>query len=119
MNSLSLWFSRLKGTPVASITARELSSLLQNGKRPFILDVRQPEEFHLAHIADARLVPLGQLDAHLQALPTDREIICICASGHRSVPAVRKLLASGRTARSLKNGMLAWQIAGLPVKRGS
>jgi rhodanese-related sulfurtransferase len=35
------------------------------------------------------------------------------------VPAVRKLAAAGYTARSLKNGMIAWQRAKLPVNKGN
>jgi rhodanese-related sulfurtransferase len=54
----------------------------------------------------------------MKEVPMDREIICICASGHRSVPAVQKLKAAGHTAGSMRNGMIAWQMARLPVKKG-
>jgi rhodanese-related sulfurtransferase len=54
----------------------------------------------------------------LNEVPKDREIVCICATGHRSIPAVNKLTAVGIEARSLKNGMIAWQIGRRPVKKG-
>lgn len=112
------FLTRLFSEPVPLIKARELQEELSNGKKPYLLDVRQPEEFRSAHIAGAKLVPLGELDSRLREVPAGREIVCICATGHRSVPAVRKLAAAGYTARSLKNGMIAWQMAKLPVKRG-
>lgn len=111
-------FKRIFGGPVATMHVLELQKKLANGNRPFLLDVRQPEEFQLAHIAGATLIPLGELDRRLAEVPQGREVVCICASGHRSVPAVRKLAAAGFTASSLKNGMIAWQMAKLPVKRG-
>jgi rhodanese-related sulfurtransferase len=112
------FLTRLFGEPVPIIKALELQEELSNGKKPYLLDVRQPEEFRSAHIAGAKLIPLGELDGRLREVPSGRDVVCICATGHRSVPAARKLAAAGYTARSLKNGMIAWQMAGLPVKKG-
>jgi rhodanese-related sulfurtransferase len=114
MNILTGIFSE----PVPTILASELFDNLKNGKQPFVLDVRQPEEYRLAHIAGAKLIPLGELDRRLQEVPRGHEVVCICATGHRSVPAVRKLKAAGYIASSLKNGMLAWQVARLPIHKG-
>ena len=111
-------FSRQKSEPVPTINVTELQEMLANGKRPFLLDVRQPEEFRLSHIPGATLIPLGQLGRRIKEVPHGDEIVCICASGHRSIPAVRKLMAAGYTAISMKNGMIAWQLARLPVTRG-
>jgi rhodanese-related sulfurtransferase len=111
-------FTRIFGAPVPAIPALELQKKLANGNRPFLLDVRQPEEYRLAHIAGSKLIPLGELDRRLTEVPKGREVVCICASGHRSVPAVRKLVAAGYSATSMKNGMIAWQMARLPVKKG-
>ena len=111
-------FTRVFGEPVSTIQALELQEELSNGKKPYLLDVRQPQEYRMAHIADAKLIPLGELSRRISEVPRDREVVCICATGHRSVPAVRKLAAEGYAARSLKNGMIAWQMAKLPVKKG-
>jgi rhodanese-related sulfurtransferase len=111
-------FSRLKSEPVPTVNVAELQEMLVTGKSLFLLDVRQPEEFHLSHIQGAALIPLGQLDRRMKEIPEGREIVCICASGHRSVPAVKKLMAAGYTASSMKNGMIAWQLARLPITRG-
>ena len=106
------------GTSVPLINARELEQELKNSNRPFLLDVRQPQEYRLGHIPGAKLIPLGSLGSRLDEIPRDREIVCICATGHRSVPAVNKLTAAGMAARSLKNGMIAWQLANGALKKG-
>jgi rhodanese-related sulfurtransferase len=110
--------SSLFGNQVSTISVQEVNEKLMEEKRPFLLDVRQPEEFRLGHIAGAKLIPLGDLDRRLSEVPRDHEVICICASGHRSVPAVSMLVAAGYTASSMKNGMIAWQMARLPIIKG-
>jgi rhodanese-related sulfurtransferase len=112
------FFKHLKADSVPILSAIEIQEKLKNGKPPFLLDVRQPEEYRLSHIPGAKLIPLGELGGRIKEIPQGDEIICICASGHRSVPAVRKLVAAGYTASSMKNGMIAWQLARLPVTRG-
>ena len=92
---------------------------MKDGNQPFLLDVRQPEEFRQGHIAGAKLISLGELDSRIKEVPHDREIVCICASGHRSVTAVQILKPAGYTASSLQNGMLAWQMAQLPIEKGN
>jgi rhodanese-related sulfurtransferase len=112
------FLAKIFGEPVPTIQALELQEKLKNGKRPFLLDVRQPEEFRSGHIAGAKLIPLGELGSRLREVPKGREIICICATGHRSVPAVRKLMTAGYTASSMNNGMIAWQRAKFPIQKG-
>jgi len=103
---------------VPRLNALELHEQIKNGKQPFLLDVRQPQEFRLGQISGAKLIPLGELDSRIKELPRDREIVCICASGHRSVPAVQILKTAGYTANSMKNGLIAWQMAKLPIHKG-
>jgi hypothetical protein len=35
------------------------------------------------------------------------------------VPAVQQLKVAAYTASSMKNGMIAWQLARMPIKKGS
>jgi rhodanese-related sulfurtransferase len=111
-------FSDLFGQPVPTVNAKQVHASLNNGHKPFILDVRQPEEFRLGHISGAKMIPLGELNRRLDEVPKGREVVCICATGHRSVPAARKLIAAGYSASSMKNGMIAWQLARFPIQRG-
>src|SRR5512140_431287 len=91
-------FKDVFGKPVSSLSATELNEKLKNGMRPLVLDVRQPEEYRSGHIAGAKLVPLGELSRHLQELPQNREIVCVCASGSRSGSATRLLVGAGLNA---------------------
>ncbi len=111
-------FELLFGKPLSTLNATELNEKLKNGKRPLVLDVRQPEEYRSGHIAGAKLIPLGQLSRRIKELPQSREIVCVCASGNRSGSATRQLVGAGLNAVNMKGGMLAWRRAGLPVKKG-
>jgi rhodanese-related sulfurtransferase len=113
------FLSRLLGGSVPTLSAADVSEKLKNGKRPLVVDVRQPEEYRGGHIAGAKLIPLGELGQRLKELPKEREIICVCHTGSRSVPATRQLVAAGYTAINMKGGMLAWEWAKLPVKKGN
>ena len=99
------------GKPVSTLSATELNEKLKNGKRPLVLDVRQPEEYRSGHIAGAKLIPLGQLSRRIKELPQSREIVCVCASGNRSGSATRMLANAGLNAFNVKGGMLAWRQA--------
>lgn len=113
------FFDKLFGGGVPAVDAAAAQAKLQAKPAPFLLDVRQPDEYSAGHIAGATLIPLGELNARLNKLPKDREIICVCRSGNRSSTATRQLTAAGYNAVNLRGGMNAWQHAGLPVKRGN
>ena len=101
-----------------SISAADAKKRIDSGDTIFVLDVRQPAEFQTGHIAGAKLIPLGELSQHLKELPTDRDILCVCASGSRSSIATRQLSGAGLKAINMQGGMAGWQFAGLPIKRG-
>lgn len=113
------FLTSLFGPSLPSINAPELGEKLKNGKRPLVLDVRQPEEYRQGHIAGAKLIPLGDLDRRIHELPKDKEIICVCATGSRSRSATKLLVGAGYQAVNMNGGMLNWQRAGLPIKKGS
>lgn len=110
--------TRLFGSPAAGIGPTEAQAKLSQKGKPFLLDVRQPEEFRGGHIQGAKLIPLGELHNHMNELPKNQEIICVCRSGNRSSTATRHLKAAGYQATNLDGGMIAWARAGLPVKKG-
>jgi rhodanese-related sulfurtransferase len=96
----------------------EVHAKLADQPKPFLLDVRQPEEYTSGHIAGATLIPLGELSRRLKELPRDREILCVCHSGNRSGTAARWLISAGYRAVNLSGGMIQWSRSGLPVKKG-
>lgn len=113
------FLSRLFGPALPALSATEVNEKLKNGQRPLVVDVREPEEYRALHISGARLIPLGELGKRLKELPKNKEIVCVCASGSRSSSATRQLVAAGYQAINLKGGMLAWERANLPVKKGN
>ncbi len=102
----------------AGLTVQEAQTRLGARPAPFLLDVRQPDEFRQGHIAGAKLIPLSELSRRINEIPKDREVVCVCRSGSRSGMAARQLTAAGFQAVNLSGGMMAWQRAGYPVKRG-
>lgn len=104
------------GAPELDVAAAQAKLLAKQA--PFVLDVRQPEEYKMGHIPGAILIPLGELNVRMNKLPKDREIICVCASGSRSSSAARQLVGAGYNAMNLRGGMGSWQHAGFPMKKG-
>jgi len=80
-----------------------------------LVDVRGPGEWHAGHAPQAIHMPLEQLSRRLAELPTDRHIVTVCRSGHRSAIATGLLRGEGRSASNLTGGMHAWADAGFPV----
>jgi len=109
--------SKLFGPPVPTLNPVEVQEKLKNGKRPFLLDVREKQEMRDGYISGAKLIPLRELRNHLKELPKDREIVCVCRSGNRSRSAAKQLITAGYSASNLKGGMLAWKWSNLPIKR--
>lgn len=94
---------------VPVVDTEKLDSKLHSAKPPFLLDVRQPDEFEQSRIKGAVLIPLGDLPNRLDELPTDRPIVVYCRSGHRSARAVEFLQNSGfQNVESLTGGINAW-----------
>ena len=92
-----------------SITTTELRALLSGNFDGLLIDVREPDEYDIAHIEGSRLIPLKTLPDELASLPTDREIFVHCKSGGRSAKAVQLLLDHGFTRVSnVAGGMDAW-----------
>jgi rhodanese-related sulfurtransferase len=91
---------------------------LMNREKAVVVDVCSPQEFAQGHIAGARSVPLGELEARLEGAVKNKAlpVILVCASGVRSgrALAVAKKLGYGN-ARSLGGGMKSWREANLPV----
>lgn len=83
-----------------------------------LLDVREPEEYSEVHAPNAKLIPLGELNARLQEIAAykDKPIVVMCRSGRRSAKAVALLHEAGFTqASNVKGGIVAWAGDGLEV----
>ena len=107
----------LFGPQLPSVSAAELNEKLKQAKRPFVVDVRQPEEFRTGHIVSAKLIPLGELSSRMSELPTDKEIVCVCATGSRSRSATKMLVNAGYNAVNMNGGMMVWSGKGFTTKK--
>lgn len=112
-------FDTFFGPPVPQVMPSEAHQKLNSNSKPFLLDVREPEEYRQAHIQGATLISLGSLQSNLNRLPKNREILVVCASGSRSVSATRSLVAAGYQAVNVRGGLGGWMRSGLPIKRGN
>src|SRR5579875_2523888 len=95
---------------IPQITVEQLKARLDQGDKPFILDVREPHEYAIVNLG-APLIPVGQVGPRLNEIPVgrDEEIIVHCKSGGRSQKAAQELKAAGFTnVRNLAGGITAW-----------
>jgi len=98
-----------EGTPEGEITPIELKAMIDRGPRPFILDVRNPEEIAICRIAGSTVIPLPELPARLGELDPAAAIVVHCKSGVRSAKAIALLQAAGFShLKNLKGGILGW-----------
>jgi rhodanese-related sulfurtransferase len=87
-----------------------------------VIDVRQPNEFRSGHIPGAVSWPLRGGGAPSPAWLSTEQVVVVCASGHRSIIAGRRLVKAGtHRVASLRGGTAAWRAKGgltLPLFRG-
>ena len=103
--------------PAEAVSREELMRRAATGE-VLVIDVRPAAEYAAGHIPGAVSVPLEDLPARLGALPDAAEIVAYCRGSYCVLArdAVRQLRADGRDARHLADGMLEWQLDGLPVE---
>jgi uncharacterized membrane protein YdjX (TVP38/TMEM64 family)/rhodanese-related sulfurtransferase len=110
---------RLRGS-FAWIEVNELKRRLDRGDPVTVVDVRGPAEFTgpLGHIANARNIPITELDSRLAELSglERAPIVLVCLTDKRSAAAAGTLRAAGFSQINvLRRGMERWNESGLPV----
>ena len=98
---------------IPSIVVGDVDELVH----PFLLDVRELDEYDAGHAPESALHPLGTIPSAWTNLPTDRTILVICRVGGRSAQATQFLCEQGLDAVNLEGGMQAWSAFGLDVVR--
>ncbi|WP_444677029.1 ArsR/SmtB family transcription factor [Halomonas sp. E19] len=99
-----------------AVTRSELMAGLARGEVA-LLDVRPEEEYRAGHLPEAINIPLEQLEAMLDRLPHDRQIVAYCRGPYcvLSHEAVQRLRRLGYRIRRFEEGFPEWKAAGLPV----
>ena len=102
-----------------AILPGELRVGMDEKDKPYLLDVRQPEELEAGgHIEGAVNIPVAEIPKRVGELPAnlDQPIVTICESGFRSAHAALYLRAYGyNKVKSLEYGMHGWKAEGYPV----
>jgi adenylyltransferase/sulfurtransferase len=93
-----------------TITPAQLDGRRRGGEELLLIDVREPEEFELARIEGARLLPLSQFNEWASTLYPEREMVFMCHHGIRSAQVCSYLARAGSFKRlfNLAGGIERW-----------
>lgn len=95
------------------ITAPELAARLADASReqPLVLDVREDWEYETCHIAGSTQIPMNLIPIRVNELDDDREIVCVCHHGARSMQVAAFLERNGfSNITNLTGGIHAWAV---------
>jgi adenylyltransferase/sulfurtransferase len=91
------------------ITPIEVSRWLHGDNPPFLLDVREPNEWDIGHLPGAVRISVNELPQRMNELDTAVEMVVYCRSGVRSGRAVDLLRGAGfRKVKNMTGGILRW-----------
>jgi rhodanese-related sulfurtransferase len=78
-------------------------------KRQFVLiDIREPNELQHGFCEGSWLIPMNDIPTEILQLPTDQDLVIVCAAGMRSWSVSQYLRQQGYDAWSLENGVASW-----------
>jgi adenylyltransferase/sulfurtransferase len=96
------------------ITPQEVHQRLQAGEKVALIDVREPNEFQLARISGAELLPMRTVPAELSRLDSQADetlLIVYCHHGVRSLNVVNWLRQQGvGGCQSMAGGIDRWSL---------
>lgn len=93
------------------ISPLELADWLADGGRtpPVLLDVREPWEYQICHLAGTKHIPMHAVPVRLNELAPDDEVVVICHHGGRSMQVAMFLERAGFSAvYNLMGGVAGW-----------
>ena len=92
------------------VTVQEMKLALDDPKLGIeIIDVREPDEYEIAHVDGVPLFPLSTLSQRFTELDPNRQYYIHCKSGIRSLRALRFLREQGfKYLKSVKGGISDW-----------
>ena len=92
------------------VTVQQLKQALDDPKSGIkVIDVREPNEYQIAHIEGAMLLPLSQLAHRFKELDADQAYYLHCKMGGRSMKALEFLRQQGfKNLKNVAGGITAW-----------
>ncbi|NNF68251.1 MAG: rhodanese-like domain-containing protein [Acidimicrobiia bacterium] len=105
-------------SPIPSVDPTEARALIDDGA--LLVDVREPNEWNMARIPGAELMPMSNVQEWWQDLPRDRDIVLQCQTGNRSGSLTEALMhqAGFDNVYNLAGGIVAWARTGLEIETG-
>ncbi|MDZ4817161.1 MAG: rhodanese-like domain-containing protein [Verrucomicrobiota bacterium] len=99
------------GTQV-NISVKDLKAMMDSGQKLRLIDVREKDEFAVAKIEGAELIPLSEFEKRaLTELDQDEPIVLQCHHGGRSMQALQWLAQKGyKNLNNLAGGIDQWSI---------
>ncbi len=110
-----------KGAGGASKVSPTEAVQLINREKAVLIDVSENAEYASGHVAGAKNVPLGSLEAS-NDLPKNKTLplVLVCPTGARAARAVGMLKKRGfEQTRVLAGGLRAWRDANLPIEKSA
>ncbi|MFO1426452.1 MAG: rhodanese-like domain-containing protein [Steroidobacteraceae bacterium] len=94
---------------VTEISPEELKALVDAGKAPAVIDVREGWELEISKLPFARHMPMDSVPARKGELDPAQPLVVMCRSGGRSLKVAQFLERSGfQSVANLTGGILAW-----------
>jgi len=92
------------------VTVQEMKKALSEpGLNIKVIDVREPDEYEIAHVKGVPLVPLSTLPQKFTELDPNQQYYIHCKAGVRSMKALLFLREQGfKYLKSVKGGISAW-----------
>ncbi len=92
-----------------TITPIETAARLERGEKFYFIDVRELEEYELARVEAARLLPLSRFNEWAGTLDPEAEIVVMCHHGVRSAQVCQFLARQGfGKLHNLAGGIERW-----------
>ena len=99
---------------IEEVSPEDVRDMIERKDNAVYLDVREPNEWNLGHIAGAVHLPRGHLESKIEGLvERDQRVIVICARGNRSALAALTMKQMGYDkVASMARGMSGWSDIG-------
>ena len=107
-----------QGEPYSRISLEEAKDMMEN-QNALVIDVRQKDEWDSGHVSGAIHMPVDDIISRVDELPTDRNLLFICAMGVRSGLACEMATAMGVDANrvyNIEDGTPAWIAKSYPTE---
>lgn len=94
-----------------TITPAQLAERLKNKEKFRLIDVREPQEYDVARIDAAELLPLTRFNEWIDTLKPEEEIVVMCHHGIRSANVCMFLVRNSfEKIYNLEGGIDSWSL---------